>query len=244
MQINKSNVAVHIFQMTINASFDAACGNRRHFYFFVLLLHWSTAMTKTCRTFFALSVFGLSIAIGPTVAFSSQSFELHLQPAASTYLIEFTQGSDLSKIAAGYRAAGFESSAGKWISFNKWYHTRFVDTRLTWMTPMTPEFGWIWGMSTGERGEKYAIAPSFKLGFVYQIKVAPSAFFSVQATSVLGGRIKEKACTADYGDIGGVQQVNCRLAATELQPAETLKYLLNMLPRDRYSIFLGYIFFF
>ncbi len=31
---------------------------------------------------------------------------------------------------------------------------------------------------------------------------------------------------ADYGDIGGVQRVNCRLAATELEPKETLKYLL------------------
>lgn len=201
-------------------------------------------MTINSRTLLTLSAFGLLIGSTPVAAFSFQNFDAFIQPPASTHLIELTQGSELSKIVASYRSAGFESSEGKWIGFNKWYQTRFVDTRLTLMTPMTTEFGWIWGMSTGERGEKYAIAPSLKLGFVYQIKVAPSAFFSVRATSVLGGRIKEKACTADYGDIGGVQQVNCRLAATELQPEETLKYLLNMLPRDRNSIFLRYTFFF
>jgi hypothetical protein len=207
-------------------------------------IKWSAAMTQLGRTFFTLSAFGLSLVFGPTAAFSSQGFDIHLQPAASTSLIEFTQGSDLSKIAASYRAAGFESSAGNWISFDKWYRTRFSDTRFTWMTPVTPEFGLIWGMSTGERGGKYVIDSSIKLGFIYQTKVSPSAFLSVRATSVLGGQMKEKACTADYGDIGGVQQVNCRLAATELQPEQTLKYLLNMLPRDRHSIVLRYTFLF
>jgi hypothetical protein len=41
---------------------------------------------------------------------------------------------------------------------------------------------------------------------------------------------------ADYGDIGGVQSVNCRLAASELPPQETLKHLFNQAPHDRVTL--------
>lgn len=49
---------------------------------------------------------------------------------------------------------------------------------------------------------------------------------------MFGGRLKEKTCSADYGEIGGVQTVNCRLAASTLQPAETLQYLMNEKPKQ------------
>ena len=52
--------------------------------------------------------------------------------------------------------------------------------------------------------------------------------------------MKERACTADYGDIGGVEQVNCRLAASEMTPTETLKYLTNALPPDRHNVWVRY----
>lgn len=32
---------------------------------------------------------------------------------------------------------------------------------------------------------------------------------------------------ADYGEIGGMQEVNCRLAAEPIPPNETLQYLVN-----------------
>jgi hypothetical protein len=49
---------------------------------------------------------------------------------------------------------------------------------------------------------------------------------------------------ADFGDVGGVEQVNCRLAATEMAPAETLKYLVNELPPERHDVQIRYHFYF
>ena len=165
-------------------------------------------------------------------------------PAAATHLVEFVQGSEQSKRVAGFRTAGFESAGGEWVGFDKWYRPKMVDTRLTWMTQFTPEFGLLWGGSTGERAEKYTIAPSLKLGFVYKVKANLHSYFSIRATSVIGGRLQARTCIADYGGIGDVQQVNCRLAATELAPSDTLKYLINALPHDRHSVQIRYTYFF
>ncbi len=55
----------------------------------------------------------------------------------------------------------------------------------------------------------------------------------------LGRAVQESICTADDGDVGG-EQVNCRLAATEMTPAETLKYLVNDLPPDRHDMQIKY----
>lgn len=183
-------------------------------------------------------------AASASAAFPSESFEVSAKLLASTHLIEVTNGSELSKTAAAFRSGSFQSSGGQQVNFEKWYSTAFSDTRITWMTQMTPEFGLVWGMSTGERGEKYAIAPSVKLGFIYQTQLSRWSNFSIRASSVIGGRFREKSCTADYGDIGGVQQVNCRLAASNLQPAETLKYLIDALPRNRNGISVMYTAFF
>ena len=178
----------------------------------------------------------------PALAFQDRDWQL--VPAAATHWVEFTQGSELSKLVAGFRSGGFESAGGQWVGFDKWYRPKMVDTRLTWMTQLSPEFGVLWGASTGERAEKYTIAPSLKLGFVYQIKAGPRSHLSIRATSVIGGRLQERACTADYGEIGGVQQVHCRLAATELAPDQTLKYLINALPPDRHQAQIRYTYLF
>lgn len=164
-----------------------------------------------------------------------------LESVSSVHLVEIAQGSELSKLASRYQSGGFESAGGQWVGFDKWYRPKWTDTRVTWMAQVSPEFGVLWGFSTGEQAEKYSISPSMKWGFAYQTKVGSNASFSVRATSVLGGRMKEKTCTADYGDIGGVQQVNCRLAASEMTPAETLKQLTNALPPDRHNIWVRYV---
>ena len=78
--------------------------------------------------------------------------------------------------------------------------------------------------------------PSLRLGFIHRASLARHTVLTVRATTTLGGRLREKSCTADYGDIGGVQTVNCRLAASTLEPAETLRYLFNETPRDRHQI--------
>ena len=158
----------------------------------------------------------------------------------STYLIELKQGSDFSGKVQNLQDGGYETAYGKAISFNRWYSTRWTDVSVAWMTQFTKNFGVIFGGSTGERGEKYRIAPSFKLGFVAQTAIGRNASLSFRVTSVLGGQLKEKTCIADYGEVGGVQTVNCRLAASILEPSETLKYLLNERPINRNLAFVQF----
>lgn len=211
---------------------------------FPLRLARSSAKASMLVSFYyifrVLAVFSASAS----AAFSSEFFEASAKLMASTHLIEVTNGSELSKTAAAFRSGSFQSSSGQQVDFDKWYSTVLSETRITWMTQMTPEVGLVWGMSTGERGEKYAIAPSVKLGFIYRTQLSRWSNFSIRASSVIGGRFREKSCTADYGDIGGVQQVNCRLAASNLQPADTLKYLIDALPRNRNGISITYTAFF
>lgn len=145
----------------------------------------------------------------------------------STTLIELTQGSEWSRLMREYSGQGYESSAGDRIRFHPWYSTRWTDARLTFMTQVDRNLGIIWGFSTGEAGKKYSVGASLKLGLAFATEIGKGKRFSFKATRIFGGRLKESSCIADYGDIGGVQEVNCRLAATELQPSETLKYLLD-----------------
>lgn len=176
-------------------------------------------------------------------ASSAQALDLSAAwPAATarTHLIELAQGSRLSSQAAQLGNGSYELAGGQVVRFDRWYSTKLPDSRITWMTQMAPQWGLLWGLSTGERGAKYAIAPGFKLGFVYTSRVTRSSVLSIKATTVLGGRLKEKTCTADYGDIGGVQTVNCRLAASEIPPEQTLQYLLNSRPLDQQQIAVRY----
>ena len=149
----------------------------------------------------------------------------------STSLYDLKQGSELSDNIYSFRNVSYESSLGDAINLKNFYKTNWTDLSLTWITKIDKNFGLIWGGSTGEYGEKYTIYPKFKFGFVFQTFLSKNSKLSLYATSYLGGMLKEKTCQADYGDIGGVQTVNCRLAGSTLQPAETLKYLLNKKPK-------------
>jgi hypothetical protein len=168
----------------------------------------------------ALAVFVCVPAVGAS-NFLSSGHSL----AQSTYLIELSQDSPLSLKARALRLGGFETSGGDWVGFNRWYSANWNDTRLSWMTQFSPNLGLLWGVSSGEKAEKYVIDPGVRLGFLFQTQPARHSLLTISASTVLGGRLREKSCTADYGDIGGVQQVNCRLAATLLEPSETLNYL-------------------
>jgi hypothetical protein len=57
-------------------------------------------------------------------------------------------------------------------------------------------------------------------------------------TTTVGGNLTEKSCQADYGVLG-TYGVNCRLAASEMAPEETLKYLVNAKP-ERQHLWLNY----
>lgn len=158
-----------------------------------------------------------------------------------THLIGIQYGSALSKEVSSVRGQGYELSTGDLVRFDRWYGTQWQDMQLTWLTEVNSQLGLIWGMSTGEQGPKYRIDPSVQVGFLFQQPLSKLSAWSVRATTRLGGSLKEKTCVADYGDIGGVQSVNCRLAATELPPEETLKYLMNESPRDRLVFSMRYV---
>jgi hypothetical protein len=156
--------------------------------------------------------------------------------AHRTQLIGLQQGTAASARVRDISRQGFELAGGGWVDFGRWYRPAWTDTEVSFLTPLRPHLGLIWGVSTGERGEKYRIDPSLRLGLLLIGEQGPRTRWSVQVTTVLGGRLRERACTADYGDIGGVQAVNCRLAASELPPAQTLDYLLNEKPGGRTRI--------
>jgi hypothetical protein len=109
------------------------------------------------------------------------------------------------------------------------------------MTEINPNLGVIWGFSTGEKAEKYEISRSVTIGFAYSTQIDKTSFLSIRGTTILGGNLREKTCTADYGDIGGIQEVNCRLAATPLPPSETLMHLFNDKPLNKDLFFIRYI---
>lgn len=145
----------------------------------------------------------------------------------STYLIDIKQDNGHARRLNPLQPAGFESAQGAWVSFYPWYNSAWKDTHVTLMTQIGSEFGLIWGAGTGERGAKYTISPSLRVGGIYRVELQKNTFFSFKATTLLGAQLKEKSCTADYGDIGGSQEVNCRLAASTLSPANTMRYLFN-----------------
>ncbi len=150
----------------------------------------------------------------------------------ATHLLDMRQGSILSDKVSDFRSMGYETATGKRVNFNKWYSTKWTDFRILWMTQIDKQNGFIWGFSTGEKGVKYNISPGLTLGFIHQRELGKNMSFTIQGTTVIGGWLKEKSCMADYGEIGGVQEVNCRLAASTLEPKETLKYLLNERPKE------------
>ena len=147
--------------------------------------------------------------------------------AFSTYLVDIRQESDLSRKMSSYGSQGIEDAKGNRVSFQPWYGHRWTDSSIVWMTQISPSWGVTWGFSTGEKGVKYTISPTLKLGLVFQQPLDRRSSLSMRANVLLGGRLKERSCIASYGDIGGEHEVNCRLSATELAPEETLKYMFN-----------------
>ena len=151
----------------------------------------------------------------------------------TTSLVDIHQGSPLSDRARGLGNGGYELQNGTFVSFNQWYRASWVDMHVDLLTQITEDTGILWGFGTGEEGEKYRIAPSLKLGFLTQMHPSPNSTLSLSLTTTFGGKLTEKSCEADYGDFG-TYSVNCRLAASQLAPEETLKYLVNAKPESQH----------
>lgn len=149
-----------------------------------------------------------------------------------TGLLHIRQGGLLTNMARRLGDGSIESSAGEKISLWKMYESKWTDFRVLWMTQVGPDTGIIWGASTGEKALRYEIEPSLVFGGFHRIALGKGASLTLSGTAVAGGWLKEKPCIGDYGEIGGVQKVNCRLAASELAPSETLKYLVREGPKE------------
>ena len=155
-------------------------------------------------------------------------------------LVEITQGSELSNKVNFYTVGGFETANGSFVSYAPWYTNHWTDARISFMTQVTNSFGIIWGFSSGEQADKYKIYPNMKIGLAYFDKLSKDSTLSLKATTIIGGKLIEFPCLADYGDIGGLQSVNCRMAASQMPPAETLQYLFNDKPYNQTVVILEY----
>lgn len=177
----------------------------------------------------------------------SRTFQnLVLEQRGNTHFIGLQYGSSLSRQVSQLRSQGYELSAGEAVDFDGWYSTSWQDLQLTWMTQIDPRLGLIWGMGTGERGDKYTIDPSMQLGFVFQQPIGKQSTFTFRAATRVGGRLREKTCMATYTLLGydKPQPVNCRLAATQLAPEDTLQFLFNDSPSDRMQLNVLYMWLF
>ncbi len=144
-----------------------------------------------------------------------------------TQILNFTDDIPKSETARDFQGLGYELAGGDFQSFEDWYARDHFSLYVEAITPLDPNFALHWGVSTGEAGEKYEIDPALKLGFRYVWALENNAELLFFAHHMFGGDFREKACVADYGEIGGVQNVNCRLAASELASEDTLEYLVR-----------------
>ena len=172
----------------------------------------------------------------------SDTFSAAGMGAGSTHLIELRQGGDFSRRMSDLRLGGYDTAGGQRVDFGRWYTTRWADAHVGWITQVDPNWGLLWGFGTGERAPKYSISPSLKLGLLYVTQPTRDSQFTFRWTASIGGNLRERDCTADYGAVGGVQQVNCRLAASTLAPADTLQYLARESSRERRTLSIGYHF--
>lgn len=178
------------------------------------------------RDFFLFVVFYSIGAATPSLA-----DELTLEwPSATpaTKLVGLVQGGDLSDLVKKVRNQSYELQDGRVISMDKWYQTDWVDLKLTLLTEVNQNLGILWGFGTGEMAPKYKIEPSIQLGFLYTRTIMRGTTLSFRLSQRFGGGLIENTCLASYGVVSEeLEPVNCRLAASELPPSETLQYLLN-----------------
>lgn len=161
---------------------------------------------------------------------------------ASTYLIGLSfEGLNSSRVRQAARD-GFELSNGAQVDLAGWYSPRFPNVSATFATQVSPRLSLLWGASLGERGAKYTLGPSGMIGITVRQPLGRRSWLNLEVYGHFGGALRESSCTGDYGAIGGVQRVNCRMAASILPPAQTLDYLWNEPPVSFGQLKLSYEF--
>ena len=174
-----------------------------------------------------------ALALGPTASQAGQFWD-------NTYMVGLTLGNSLSQTVDQLGTGGYELSDGTQVDFAPWYQRQWTDLHLTMLTQYSPDFGLLWGLSAGESGPKYRIYPGFQLGLLWQVFHNGNSSLTLSVSAAVAGNLEEFPCTADYGAIGGIQQVNCRLAATSLPPKDTLQYLVQAPSPDNGLVSLTY----
>lgn len=157
----------------------------------------------------------------------------------SLHVVDIWQGSEFIGIVSRLGDGGYELSDGTWVAFADWYHTDWPEVKIELMTQFGEDFGLLWGFGSGERGEKYTIDPSLRLGVIAQAHPSPTSTLAFELRGTFWGALREEPCLADYGEIGGTQSVACRLAASILPPDETLAFLVDA-PPTRLRVSLTY----
>ena len=166
-----------------------------------------------------LAVALMCCAAGPAGAGSESGIGIHL--------LDIHLGSHRSDIVQGMRSGGYELADGKPVSFDGWYRPHHPEITILFLSQLSDHVGLTWGLSTGGDGKKYTIDPALHLGLTWQADLSPRSTLTLGLQTVWGGHLQERSCSADYGPFG-MAEVNCRLAATEMPPAETLRYLANV----------------
>lgn len=151
----------------------------------------------------------------------------HAEQLGGTHLLDVRIGTPKSLLAKRLERGGYELSDGTYQDFRDWYSARQPAASFLLLTQVNRDIAVIWGASTGERGKKYHIQPALHLGVIMQREIAKGTYLSFGGTVILAGDFLERSCTADYGPIAGIQQVNCRLAAGTMPPQETLNYMFK-----------------
>lgn len=165
-------------------------------------------------------------ALLPSLAICAPLLSAGAATASDTHLLDVYLGSSRSDQVSAVRTGSYELAGGEVIRFDDWYAPDIPDLTILMLTELSDDLGLIWGVSFGERGEKYQIDPAVHLGLTWQLRLSDSATLTTSLHTVLGGRLRESTCSADYGTFG-IAEVNCRLAASLLPPEETLDFLFD-----------------
>lgn len=150
--------------------------------------------------------------------------------AQRTRLFQANVGNGLSAKIEDVSGGSLLLSSGRELTFDDWYSGGWRDLELVWLTAIDDDFGFFWGFTTGESGQKYDIDPSLRLGFVVEEALSETEAVTFSILTSVGGYLSERPCIADYGTFGSSVRVNCRLASTYMRPKQTLRHLFSEHP--------------
>ena len=177
-------------------------------------------------------------AIRPGVAFGQDD-------QRSIAIYDIHQGDPLSDLAWSFSQEGFflqpvDGSTGPWQSMAPFYATHWREVTAKALLTLDANHGIVFGLTTGEEGEKYKIDPSIILGFIAQSHPRLNGTLTLQAGTSLFGHMTEYPCVGDFGAVGSDITVNCRLAADMVNTDDSLKFLVNEDP-SRLSLTVSYV---